>query len=158
MANFSFQSQRRAMSKNVQTTTQLCSFHMLAEKRKKVKSLSHVRLFATPWNVAYQALPSMDFPGKSTGVGCHFLLQAIFPTQGSNPGLPHCRQTLCHLSHQRSHMLARSWSKYFKLVFNSTWPENFQMYKLDLQKAEEPEIRSNIHWIIEKAREFQKNI
>ena len=28
---------------------------------------------------------------KSTGVGCHFLLQGIFPTQGSNPGVPHCR-------------------------------------------------------------------
>ena len=35
-----------------------------------------------------------DFPGKNTGVGCHFLLQGIFPTQGSNPGLPHCSQTL----------------------------------------------------------------
>ena len=34
-----------------------------------------------------------DSPGKSTGVGCHaLLLQGIFPTQGSNPGLPHCRQ------------------------------------------------------------------
>ena len=32
-----------------------------------------------------------DFPGKSTGVGCHFLLQGIFLTQGSNPGLLHCR-------------------------------------------------------------------
>ena len=30
----------------------------------------------------------------STGVGCHFLLQGIFPIQGLNPGLPHCRQTL----------------------------------------------------------------
>ena len=29
-------------------------------------------------------------PGKNTGVGCHTLLQGIFPTQGSNPGLPHC--------------------------------------------------------------------
>ena len=35
-----------------------------------------------------------DFPGKSTGVGCHFLLQGIFLTQGSNPGLPHCSQML----------------------------------------------------------------
>ena len=43
------------------------------------------------WTVAYQALPPWDFPGKSTGVGCHFLLQGIFPTQGLNPGLPHCR-------------------------------------------------------------------
>ena len=33
-----------------------------------------------------------DFPGKNTGVGSHSLLQGIFPTQGSNPGLLHCRQ------------------------------------------------------------------
>ena len=39
-------------------------------------------------------LPSWDSPGKSTGVGCHFLLQGIFLTQGSNPGLLHSRQTL----------------------------------------------------------------
>ena len=32
-----------------------------------------------------------DSPGKNTGVGCCALLQGIFPTQGSNPGLPHCR-------------------------------------------------------------------
>jgi len=62
---FSFQSQRKAVSKNVQTTAQLCSFHTL------------VRYF----------------------------------------------------------------SKYFKRDYNSTWTENFQMYKLDLEKAEEPEIK-----------------
>ena len=43
-----------------------------------------------------------DFPGKNTRVGCHALLQWIFPTQGLNPGLPHCRQILYHLSHQGS--------------------------------------------------------
>ena len=43
-----------------------------------------------------------DSPGKNTGVGCHALLQGIFPIQGSNPGLPHCRWILYHLSHQRS--------------------------------------------------------
>ena len=41
-----------------------------------------------------------DSPGKNTEVGCHFLLQGIFPTQGPNLGLPHCRQTLYPLSHQ----------------------------------------------------------
>ena len=41
-------------------------------------------------------------PGKNTGVGCHALLQGTFPSQGSNPGLPHCRQILYHLSHQGS--------------------------------------------------------
>ena len=43
-----------------------------------------------------------DSPDKNTGVGCHALLQGIFPTQGSNPGLPHCRQILDHLSYQGS--------------------------------------------------------
>ena len=42
------------------------------------------------------------FPGKNTGMGCHFLLQEIFSTQGLKPGLPHCRQTLYRLSHQGS--------------------------------------------------------
>ena len=46
-----------------------------------------------------------DFPGKGIGVGCHFLLQAIFPTQQSNLGLPHCRQMLYRLSHQGSPMV-----------------------------------------------------
>ena len=43
-----------------------------------------------------------DSPGKNTGVGCRALLQGIFPTQGLNPGLPHCRRILYHLSHQGS--------------------------------------------------------
>ena len=45
-----------------------------------------------------------DSPGKNTGVGCHALLQGIFPTQGLNPGLPPCRRILYHLSHQGSPM------------------------------------------------------
>ena len=48
--------------------------------------------FLCPWNS----------PGKNTGVGSHSFLQGIFPTQGSKPGLLHCRQILYHLSHQRS--------------------------------------------------------
>ena len=43
-----------------------------------------------------------DSLGKNTGVGCHALLQGIFPAQGLNPGLPLCRQILYHLSHQGS--------------------------------------------------------
>ena len=43
-----------------------------------------------------------DSPGKNTGVGYHTLLQGIFPTQGSNPGLPHCRWILYQLSHKGS--------------------------------------------------------
>ena len=40
-------------------------------------------------------------------MGCHSLLQEIFPTQGSNPGLLHCRQVLYHLSHQGYHFSLR---------------------------------------------------
>ena len=44
-------------------------------------------------------------PGQNTGVGSLSLLQGIFPIQGSNPGLPHCRQILCQLSHKERHMV-----------------------------------------------------
>ena len=40
--------------------------------------------FATPWTIAHQVPLSMGFTGKNTGVGCHFLLQGIFPTQRAN--------------------------------------------------------------------------
>ena len=79
---FSFQSQRRVMPKNVQTTTQLHSFHMLVKK--------------------------------------------------------------C--------------TKSFKLGFSSMWTVNFQMCKLDLEGRGTRDQIANICWIIEKAREFQKNI
>ena len=66
-------------------------------------------------------------------------------------------------------MLARLFSKCFKLGFSSTRTKNFQVYKLDLEKAEELQIKSptfagtrdqivNIPWIMEKAREFQESI
>ena len=75
--------------------------------RKKGKSLSCVRFFATPWTVACQAPPSMGFSRQEyrNGVGCHFLLQGLFPTQGLSPGLPHCRWILYQLSHQGSHYI-----------------------------------------------------
>ena len=48
---------------------------IIKKVKVKVKSLSCVRLFATPWTVAYQAPPSMGF-SRNTGVGCHFKLSA----------------------------------------------------------------------------------
>ena len=47
-----------------------------------------------------------DSLGKNAGVGCHFLLQGIFPTQESNPGLLYCRQILYWLSYEGSHELS----------------------------------------------------
>ena len=61
-------------------------------------------------------------PSKNTGVGSLSLLQGILPTQGSNPGLPHCRQILYHLNHQGS-----SWILEWVLqTFSggSSWPRN----------------------------------
>ena len=54
----------------------------------KVKSLSCVQLFASPWTVAYQAPLSMDFPGNSTGVDCYLLLQGNLPNPGLKLGSP----------------------------------------------------------------------
>ena len=68
-----------------------------------IVSLSKVRA-VTPWIAAHQALLSMDSPRKNTGRSraggerSLSLLQEIFPTQGSNPGLPHCRWILYQLS------------------------------------------------------------
>ena len=54
------------------------------------------RLFATPWTIQ-----SVEFSSQSTAVGSLSLLQGIFPAQGSNPGLPHCRWILYQLSRKR---------------------------------------------------------
>ena len=59
-----------------------------------------------------------ESPGKTTGVGCHALLQDIFPTQGSNPGLPHCRWIPFCLSHQESHIIDLPLSKLFSCLLN----------------------------------------
>ena len=56
------------------------------------KLQAHRVRFLYPW----------DSPGKNTGVSCHSLIQGIFPTQESNPGLPHWRWILYHLSHEGS--------------------------------------------------------
>ena len=48
--------------------------------------------------LSHGLLHPWDFPGKNTGVGCHFLLQGTFPTQGSNLHLLHCSQILYHLA------------------------------------------------------------
>ena len=64
-------------------------------------SCSVVSKSTTPWTLQpARLLCPWNSPGKNTGVGCHFLLQGIFPTQGLNTGLPHCRPILYYLCHQ----------------------------------------------------------
>ena len=93
------------------------SFSNAQKWKVKMKLLSHVRFLATPWTAAYQSPPGSsirrivqarvlewgaiafsnglyspwDFPGQNAGVGSLSLLQEIFPTQGLNLDLPHCR-------------------------------------------------------------------
>ena len=49
--------------------------------------VSSFQLFATPWTIASRLLCPWDSPGKNSGVGCHALLQGVFPTQGWKPHL-----------------------------------------------------------------------
>ena len=64
----------------------------LLESKVKVKVTQLCPTLCSPWNA----------PGQNTGVGSLSHLQGIFPTQGSNPGLLHCRRLLYQLSHQGS--------------------------------------------------------
>ena len=64
-----------------------------------------------------------DSPDKNTGVGCHALLQGIFPTQGSNPDLLLCRQILYHLRHWGSPRILE-WVAY-PFSGGSFWPRNW---------------------------------
>ena len=66
----------------------------------------------SPWNS----------PGQNTGVGSCSLHQGIFPTQGSNPVLPHCRWILYQLSHQGSPRILEWVADLFSSI--SSWPKN----------------------------------
>ena len=67
----------------------------------------------SPWNS----------PGQDTGVGSLSLLQGIFPTQGSSPGLPYCRRILYQLSHKGSPRILE-WVAY-PFSRKSSWPRNW---------------------------------
>ena len=80
-----------------------CVSHSVVSDSLRPHGLQPARLLC-PWNS----------PGKNTGVGGHFLFQGIFPTQGWNPGLPHCRQILYRLSNQAKVVL--HYSKYTAII------------------------------------------
>ena len=69
------------------------------------QSPRHVQLFGILWTVAHRLLRPWDSPSKNTGIGCHFLLQWIFPTQELNPCLFYIhKQVLYQYRHLRSPM------------------------------------------------------
>ena len=85
----------------------------------------------TQWTVARQLCCPWDSPGKKTGMSCHSLLQGIFPTQGSNLGLLHCRQIFYCLSHQ-----------------GSIWPRNFtfgSIPKVIESRVSKPYVYTHVH-------------
>ena len=73
--------------------------------QQQCQQLSRVQLFATPLLQSARLLCPWDSPGKNNGVGCHALLQGIFPNQGLNLGILLCRQILYLLSNQGSSFL-----------------------------------------------------
>ena len=74
--------------------------HSLCEGKWKL--LSRVQPFVPPWTV--QSI--WNSPGQNPGVGSLSLLQGLFPSQGLNPGLPHCRRILYPLSHKAFSLIA----------------------------------------------------
>ena len=70
-------------------------FESESDSRSVVSASLRPHGLNSPWNS----------PGQNTGVGSLSLLQGIFPTQGLNPGLPHCRCILYQLSHKGSPFL-----------------------------------------------------
>ena len=70
-----------------------------------------------------------DSPGKNIRLVCHALLQGIFPIQGSNPGLPHCRWILYHLSYQGS----VTWMQLYATVFFLSQKRNTQLTQVNIQ-------------------------
>ena len=103
-------------------------------------------------------------------MGCHFLLQCIFPAQGLKPSLPRCRWILYQLSSKGSprilklHTIALI-SHASKVKLNILQPRLSQYVNCEIpdvqagfRKARGTRNQiANIHWIIENAREFQKN-
>ena len=100
----------------------------LESESVKVLVSQSCRLFAIPWAVPTRLLCSWDSPGKNTGMGCHFLLQGIFLNQGSNPGLPHCRQILYLLSQWLEPVSA---AEYKWLIHRSPWRNQHSLGDLD---------------------------
>ena len=78
--------------------------------------MKFAQLFATPWTIQWNS------PCQNTGVGSLSLIQGIFPTQGSNPGLPHCRLILYQLSHKGRSGILEWVAPPFSI--RSSWPRN----------------------------------
>ena len=96
-----------------------------------------------------------DSPGKNAGVGCHALLQGIFPTQGLNPGFLHCRCILYHLSHQRSPIFILRSEGWEASAMKSHGEEPGRLQSIELQELDMTKVteQKNIiisQWLLRK--------
>ena len=102
------------------------------------KAITYTDSILKSWDITLltkvRLVKAMVFPVVMYGYG-----KGQFSFQSQKRAMPKNVQTTAQL--HSFHMLARSCSKFFKLGFKSLWPENFQMYKPDLEKAEELEIK-----------------
>ena len=96
------------------------------QQQCSVQSLSHVYSFQPHWLQHARLLRTWNSPGKNTGVSSHSFLQGVFLTQGSNPGLLHCKQILYCLSQQGSSVL--SLSLYIYICILTQWHNNCLLY------------------------------
>ena len=112
VARFSHFIDQKCFRTNFYRPTELPTFYLARKKayyeirQKTTLSLLIVKSENESRSVVSDSLPPMDCPwnspGQNTGVDSLSLLQGIFPTQRSNPALPHCRQILYQLSQKGS--------------------------------------------------------
>ena len=113
---------------------------MLSEISQRKTNTVWYHLYVTPknntnevkWSERHSVMSDSLWPhglyslwnpsSQNTGVGSFSLLQGIFPTQGLNPGLQHCRWNLYQLSHKGSPRI-REWAAY-PFFCGSSWPKN----------------------------------
>ena len=107
--------------------------------------LSCVQLSVTPRTVATRLLCPWDSPGRNTGVGCHFLLQRIFLTQGSNPDLLHHREILYCPSPQGSNISSVQFS--CLVVSDSLDSMNRSTPGLPVHHQLLEFIQTHVHWV-----------
>ena len=105
------------------------------------------RFLYSPWNP----------PGQNTGVGSFSLLQGIFPTQGQNPGLLHCRQILQQLSHQGNPRISRCKLLYIEWANNKVLLQSAGNY-IQYSKINHTETKEERQYIYNSQFSVQRNL
>ena len=107
-----------------------CDRKIMSSEAFSLRSLTHYVYSLWKWGESHSVVSDSlwphgiyspwNSPGQNTGVGSLSLLQGIFPTQGSNPGLLHCRWILYQLSHEGSPTYFQTQSTYLKWPLSSS--------------------------------------